>query len=101
MPIRPDVLQTILLLGIATYACRAGGFFLMRYVTITPRVEAWLRSIPIALIGALLGPIAVTGGPPEWLGLAAAIGLMYLTSNEFFSAISACTVVAVVRLALA
>ena len=68
MPIRPEVLQTILLLGIATYACRAGGFFLMRYVAITPRVEAWLRSIPIALIGALLGPIAVTGGPPEWLG---------------------------------
>jgi uncharacterized membrane protein len=97
---RPDVLQAILLLGIATYACRAGGFFLMRYVAITPRVEAWLRSIPIALIGALLGPIAVNGGPPEWLGLAAAIGLMYLTSNEFVSAISACALVAVVRLAL-
>jgi uncharacterized membrane protein len=101
MPIRPDVLQTTLLLGIATYACRAGGFFLMRYVTITPRVEAWLRSIPIALIGALLGPIAVTGGPPEWLGLAAAIGLMHFTPNEFFSAISACAVVALARLALA
>jgi uncharacterized membrane protein len=100
MPIRPDVLQTILLLGVATYGCRAGGFFLMRYVTITPRVETWLRSIPIALIGALLGPIAVTGGPPEWLGLAAAIALMYFTSNEFFSAISACAVVAVVRMAL-
>jgi len=101
MPIRPDVLQTILLLGVATYACRAGGFFLMRYVTITPRVEAWLRSIPIALIGALLGPIAVTGGLPEWLGVAAAIGLMYFTSNEFLSAISACAVVAVARLAFA
>jgi uncharacterized membrane protein len=98
---RPDVLQAILLLGIATYACRAGGFFLMRYVAITPRVEAWLRSIPIALIGALLGPIAVNGGPPEWLGLAAAIGLMYVTANEFVSAISACAVVAVARLALA
>jgi uncharacterized membrane protein len=98
---RPDVLQAILLLGIATYACRAGGFFLMRYVAITPRVEAWLRSIPIALIGALLGPIAVNGGPSEWIGLATAIALMMRTSNEFVSAISACAVVAVVRLALA
>jgi uncharacterized membrane protein len=98
---RPDVLQAILLLGIATYACRAGGFFLMRYVTITPRVEAWLRSIPIALIGALLGPIAVNGGPPEWIGLATAIALMMLTANEFVSAISACAVVALARAALA
>ena len=101
MSIRPDVFQAIFLLGLATYACRAGGFFLMRYVRITPRVEAWLRSIPIALIGALLGPIAINGGPPEWLGLAAAIGLMYFTSNEFFSAISACAIVALARAALA
>lgn len=100
MSIRLEVFQAILLLGLATYACRAGGFFLMRYVTITPRVEAWLRSIPIALIGALLGPIAVNGGPPEWLGLVAAIGLMYFTSNEFFSAIAACAIVALARAAL-
>jgi uncharacterized membrane protein len=98
--IRLEVFQAILLLGLATYACRAGGFFLMRYVTITPRVEAWLRSIPIALIGALLGPIAVNGGPPEWLGLVAAIGLMYVTSNEFFSAIAACAIVALARAVL-
>ena len=94
---RADVLQTILLLGVASYACRFGGFFLMRFVTITPRVEAWLRAIPIALIGALLGPIAVNGGPPEWLGLIAAIGLMYVTSNEFAGAIGACAVVAAAR----
>jgi hypothetical protein len=33
--------------------------------------------------------------------LAAAIGLMHFTPNEFFSAISACAVVALARLALA
>ena len=41
----------------------------MRYVALTPRVDAWLRAIPIALVGAILGPVAVNGGPPEWLGL--------------------------------
>ena len=74
MSIRPDVFPAILLLASRRSPAALGGFFLMRYVSITPRVEAWLRAIPIALIGAILGPIAVNGGPPEWLGLAAAIG---------------------------
>ena len=73
----------------------------MRYVSITPRVDAWLRAIPIALIGAILGPIAVNGGPPEWLGLAVAIGLMYFTANEFVATIGACAAVALTRALMA
>jgi uncharacterized membrane protein len=97
MSIAPDVLLAILLMGIASYACRAGGFFLMRFVALTPRVEAWLSAIPIALIGAIVGPVAVKGGPPEWLGLGAAVGLMRFTGNDFISAIGAVAVVAIAR----
>lgn len=98
MPIRPEALIAILLMGLASYACRAGGFFLMRYVTVTPRVEAWLKAIPIALVGAILGPIAVNGGPAEWLGLATAVLLMRLTGNDFVSVVASVAVVAVTRL---
>ena len=101
MSIRPDVFQAILLLGLASLTCRLSGFMLMRYVSITPRVDAWLRAIPIALIGAILGPVAVNGGPPEWLGLAAAVGLMYFTANEFVAAIGACAAVALMRATMA
>jgi len=101
MSIRPEVFHVILLLGLASLACRLSGFFLMRYVAITPRVDAWLRAMPIALIGALLGPVAVNGGLPEWLGLATAVGLMYWTANEFAGAIGACAVVALMRAAMA
>jgi uncharacterized membrane protein len=101
MSIRPEVLHAIILLGCASLACRFSGFFLMRYVTITPRVEAWLSAIPISLVGAILGPVAVNGGPPEWLGLIAAVGLMYVTANEFAGAVGACAVVALARYALA
>lgn len=97
MSIRPDILQAILLLGLASLFCRLSGFFLMSYVSITPRVEVWLRAIPIALIGALLGPIAVNGGPPEWLGLIAAIGLIHFIGNEFVAVVGACAVVALTR----
>ena len=97
MSFAPDVLLAILLMGIASFACRAGGFFLMRFVALTPRVEAWLSAIPIALIGAIVGPVAVKGGPAEWLGLATAVGLMRFTGNDFISAIGAVAVVAIVR----
>lgn len=97
MTLRADVLTAILLMGMASYACRAGGYFLMRYVAITPRVETWLKSIPVALIGAILGPIAANGGPAEWLGLIAAIGVMYATGNDFLSTVAAVGAVAGMR----
>ena len=97
MSMRAEVLAAIALMGLASYACRVGGFFLMPYVAMTPRVEAWLRAIPIALVGAILGPVAANGGPPEWLGLVAAIGIMRATGNEFLSAIAAMGTVAVTR----
>ncbi len=97
MPIRPDVLAAIAALGVLSYSCRAAGFFLMRYVAITPRVEAWLRAMPIALIGAIVGPVAARGGPPEWLGLAASIGLMRATNNDFVAVGGAVALVAGAR----
>ncbi|MGQ3031350.1 MAG: AzlD family protein [Ferrovibrionaceae bacterium] len=97
MPIRPEILAAIGFLGILSYGCRAAGFFLMRYVAITPRVEAWLRAMPIALIGAIVGPAAAKGGPPEWLGLAAAIGLMRATGNDFIAVAGAVGLVAGTR----
>jgi len=92
--LRPDVLLAILLLGVASYACRAGGFFLMRYVAITTRIEVCLRAIPVALVGAILGPVAARGGPPEWAGLVVALLGMRVTGNEFVSSIAAVAVVA-------
>jgi|SRR6185295_11438560 len=94
---RADVLAAILGMGAATYLCRAGGYFLMRYVAITPAVEAWLRAIPIALFGAILGPAAVNGGPPEWIGLAVVLAVMRLTGNDFAGAIAGVAAVAGLR----
>jgi uncharacterized membrane protein len=100
MSIHADTLIAILLMGVISYGCRISGFFLMRYVTVTPRVEAWLSAMPIALIGAIVGPVAVKGGPPEWLGLATAIISMRLTGNDFVSVAAAVAVVALTRFAM-
>lgn len=97
MTLAPDVLVAILAMALATYLCRAGGFFLMRFVRITPRVEAGLKALPIALMGAVLGPIAFRGGPPEWVGLLVAIVAMRLSGNEFVAVILAIASVAGLR----
>jgi uncharacterized membrane protein len=101
MLVRADILLAIALLGVVSIVCRFGGYFLMRYVAITPRVEAWLRAMPVALVGAIVGPVAVRGGMPEWLGLAAAVGLMRWTGNEFIACAAAIAAVALTRVALA
>jgi uncharacterized membrane protein len=97
VPARADVVLAILAVGVVSYACRAGGFFLMRYVRITRGVEAWLQSIPIAIVGAVLGPIAANGGPPEWAGLGVAVVLMRTTGNDFASILGAVATVALMR----
>jgi uncharacterized membrane protein len=94
---RADVAAAILAMGAATFLCRAGGYFLMRYVAITPAVEAWLKAIPVALFGAILGPAAVNGGLPEWIGLAAVLAVMRVTGNDFAAAVVGVTTVAALR----
>ena len=97
MSLAPDVLTAILLMALATYLCRACGFFLMRFVRITPRVEAGLKALPIAMMGAILGPIALHGGPPEWVGLLVAMAAMRLLGNEFVAVLGAVAAVALLR----
>jgi uncharacterized membrane protein len=95
--VRPDVLTAIAVLGLVSYLCRAGGYFLMGYVRVTARVEAWLNAIPMAIMGAILGPIAFNGGPAEWAGLVAAVGLKQTTGSDFVSILGAVAAVAAVR----
>ncbi len=97
---RADIGYTILLLGFASYACRAGGFLLMRYVTLSPALSRVLRAIPMALMGALLGPVAFHGGLPEWAGLATAVLLTRCLRNHFVAMALAVAVVAMLRAAL-
>jgi hypothetical protein len=42
----------------------------------------------------------VNGGPPEWLGLIVAMGLMYVTANDFVSTLGARATVPLARAVL-
>lgn len=50
MTISAHLLSFLVPLAIVAFACRAGGFWLMRYVPLTPRVKAALGATPLAVM---------------------------------------------------
>jgi branched chain amino acid efflux pump len=100
MSIPPDALAAIAGMSLATYACRAGGFWAMGFVRITPRVQAWLEAIPIAVLSAILAPGIAEASLPEAAGFAAAFLGMRLGGNDFVGAVAGVVTVAVLRGAL-
>jgi uncharacterized membrane protein len=84
----------ILGMGIVTYATRAGGFWLMGYVTLSPRLERFLRQTAGGVLVAIVVAAVVKGDPAMWAGLAAAIGIM-IAIRKSMTAISIGMIVAV------
>ncbi|MBB5752996.1 AzlD family protein [Prosthecomicrobium pneumaticum] len=80
-----------------SFLTRAAGFFLMRFVAVTPLVEAWLRALPLAVMGAILAPIAVHGGPPEWIGFAATFLVWRVKGDDILAALAGVVAVAAAR----
>lgn len=101
MSIAPEFLTALFAMAAAAFFCRAGGFVLMRFVTVTPRLEAGLRAIPIGVMIGIVAPVAMSGRVPELLGLGAILGLMKLVGNDVVAALSGVAAVAVTRLVLA
>lgn len=100
MSIGPEFLAALFAMAAATFACRAGGFFLMRFVTVTPRLEAALRALPIGVMIGIVAPVAATGRIPELLGLAAVLLVMKIFGSDVAAALAGVGTVALARLFL-
>ena len=55
-------LAAIAAMAAATYLMRAGGFWLMTHVPLTPRVRRMLAALPGSVIAATVFPIVAIGG---------------------------------------
>lgn len=75
MTLHSEALLAIVLMALVTYALRAGGFWLMGRVTISPRMEAALAYLPGSVITALVVPSTLEAGLPG-LGAVAVIALV-------------------------
>jgi uncharacterized membrane protein len=97
MSITPEFLPLLAAMAAASFACRAGGFWLMRFVPVTPRLEAALKATPLAVMVGIVAPVAARGHLPELAALAAVFVAMRLTGNDLLAALAGVTVVALLR----
>ncbi len=81
MEVRLDVLLAILGMAAVTYACRAGGYAVLRSFRPPPFVEAMLRHLPGALFVAYVAPPLLAGSVPAWLGALAVVAAQVTIRN--------------------
>jgi uncharacterized membrane protein len=93
----PEALVAILLMGIVTYALRAGGYWLMGRVTISPRMEGALAYLPGAVITALVVPSALEAGFPGIVGVGAIAIVMWKKPNLLLALVAGMGTVVLVR----
>jgi uncharacterized membrane protein len=91
------VVSAILAMAAATYAMRAGGFWLMGYVTMTPRIRRMLEASPGAVIVATVLPIVVREGLPAAAAIAVGGAVMYAWRRDYLAVAGGMAAAAVLR----
>lgn len=91
---------TIVGMALVTYATRVGGFWAMNRVTITPRVEACLSTLPGALLISIIVPAVVTRGPADILAALLTAAVAWRSKNFLLSMAIGVAAVWVLRLIL-
>lgn len=79
------VLTAIFGMGLATYATRAGGFWLMSHVTLSHRLERFLRNSAGGVLIAIVVAAAMKGDAGMWAGLAVTVGVMLVAHKSMLS----------------
>jgi uncharacterized membrane protein len=87
----------ILAMAIATYAMRAGGFWLMGHVPLTRRVRRMLEALPGSVVVATVLPIIVRDGLAAALAISAAGAVMLIARNDLLAVITGMAVAAAAR----
>ena len=71
----------ILGMAIASYACRAGGYWLFSRIEPSAALRNGLGYVPGALFLSYVVPALVAGGPKEWVGAAATALAVWITGS--------------------
>lgn len=87
----------ILAMAVATYAMRAGGFWLMARVPLTPRLRRMLEALPGSVVVSAVLPIIVREGPVAALAIAAAGVVMVIARKDLVAVLAGMAVAAAAR----
>lgn len=94
---RSDVMLAFTVMAAVTVASRLGGFWLMGYVNVTPRVRRMLDALPGSIIVAAALPVAITGGPVVIFAITADLVMAIVLRNDFIAVIVGMAVAALAR----
>ena len=97
MILDPYTFEVILVMTAAAAICRLAGFQFMRFIPITPRLEAALKAIPLAVMIGIIGPPVLRGGLPEIVGLAVTVVAVRLRGNDLIALVAGMGAVAALR----
>lgn len=97
MTVHSEALVAMLLMALVTYALRAGGYWLMGRVAISPRMESALGYLPGAVITALVVPSALEAGLPGIAGVGAIALVMWKRPNLLLALITGIGAVVLLR----
>ena len=92
-----DTLTILAVMALAAAICRGGGFWLMRFVPLTPRVHAALNAIPIAVLMGIMAPALLRGGIPESAAVVATAGVAKAGGNDLLAILAGLATVALLR----
>ena len=87
MGIEKQTLLTIFGMAAVTYFSRVGGLYLMNRITITPKTESWLKTLPGCILISIVAPLILRAGLPE-IGAALLVILVSLRSRNLLLAMS-------------
>jgi uncharacterized membrane protein len=83
-------ISAVVLLALVTITTRVGGVWIMSYVTITPRIEAFLKYMSVSVLISIVAVTTWVAGPRVWLGVGAA-ALVMIASRSAVGAMLAGT----------
>ncbi|KZM51644.1 AzlD domain-containing protein [Labrenzia sp. OB1] len=89
----------VVCMAMFTYALRAGGYWVMGRLPITPRVRRGLESLPGAIIVSTVLPIVLQGGLAVGLCLIVAAAVQVRLRKEYIAVFAAASAAAGLRAA--
>jgi uncharacterized membrane protein len=89
----------IALLTLVTMATRLGGVWIMSYVTISPRIEAFLKYMAASVLISIVVPATLAAPSRIWLAVAASVATMLVTRSTLAAMLVGAALAAAARIA--
>ena len=93
----PSFPVMLLVMALAAFACRIGGFLAMRFLPASPRLDAALRATPLSVMAGITALAVASGHLADALALAGVVVLTIVLRNDVVAALLGVMLVEVLR----